>query len=150
MDTPSDTLLLQLLDKFARAEVCWFSSVRPGGRFGCRAHLAPIWHVWHEGCAFVVTRADSVRCQNIRHHPQVSLALPDPLDVLVIEGSARLAPELRAAVRPAFLAKYDWDIAADAEYDTVIQVRPTKVMAWGSHGDGRWRLDGAGQGGDHA
>ena len=67
-----------------------------------------------------------------------------------LEGVARPAPELREAVRPAFLAKYRWDIATDPEYDTVIQVRPTKVLAWGSHGDGRWRLDDPNRGGPHA
>jgi hypothetical protein len=39
---------------------------------------------------------------------------------------------------PSFQAKFNWDIATDLDYDEVVEVTPRKVMAWGSHGDGRW------------
>ena len=61
MDAPTahDATLSALLEKFAQADCCWFSSVRPDGR----AHLAPIWHVWHAGSVYVVTRDQSVRAR---------------------------------------------------------------------------------------
>jgi Pyridoxamine 5'-phosphate oxidase len=130
------TLLDSLLDKFAAADCCWFASTRPDGR----AHLAPIWHVWHAGAAYVVTRGGSVRALNIRHHPAVSLSLPDPMNVFVLEGTARFVPEMAAELAPFFQAKYKWDIQTDAEYDTIIRIDPVKAMAWGSHGEGRWQL----------
>ncbi|HXF63996.1 MAG TPA: pyridoxamine 5'-phosphate oxidase family protein [Caldilineaceae bacterium] len=131
----------RLLDKLAQAEACWFSTVRPDGR----AHLAPIWHVWHGGRLYVVTQERSVRARNIAHNPAVSIALPDPMNVLILEGTARPAPERRDEIRPLFQAKYNWDISTDTEYDLILEVTPVKLMAWGVDGEGRWRFqpDGA-------
>jgi general stress protein 26 len=120
----------------AAAPCCWFSSVRPDGR----AHLAPIWHIWHQGQVFVVTQSSAVRARNVRHNPHVSLALPDAMNAIIVEGEARFAPEAQSELRPLFLAKYDWDIATDAPYDAIIAVKPQKIMAWGEHGEGRWKL----------
>lgn len=133
-----DPALARLFDHFSAAECCWFASTRPGGR----AHLAPIWHVVHAGRVYVVTQTSAVRAANIQGQPHVSLALPDPMNVVVVEGVARAAPELRDELRPLFQAKFNWDIATDAEYDTVLEVTPRKVMAWGSHGEGRWIVSG--------
>ncbi|HHY55271.1 MAG TPA: hypothetical protein GYA08_07520 [Chloroflexi bacterium] len=143
MPTPNHTdnthtdQVAQLLALFGVAEACWFSSTRPDGR----PHLAPIWHVVHANCIYVVTRLTSVRAANIRVNAAVSLALADTSNALIVEGVARPAPAMRDALRPLFLAKYNWDIATDAEYDDVIQVTPRKVLAWGSHGEGRWIVE---------
>src|SRR3954454_19248732 len=93
-----DPVSARLIEKFTNAEACWFSSTRPDGR----AHLAPIWHVWHAGCIYEVTQSTSVRARNIAHQPAVSLSLPDPMNVLIVEGTARLAPEQREALGPLF------------------------------------------------
>jgi hypothetical protein len=138
-ETSTEAIPPHLLEKLAQADACWFGSVRPDGR----AHLAPIWHVWRAGRVYVVTRAGSVRARNIQHNPAVSLALPDPMNVLILEGTARPAPESEAAIRPLFNAKYDWDISADAAYDLILEITPTKLIAWGADGDGRWRFDGS-------
>ncbi len=132
---PSDPLLDTLLAKFTVADCCWFASTRPDGK----PHLAPIWHVWHEGAAYVMTKGDSVRARNIARNSAVSLSLPDPMQVLIIEGTARFAPRMTAAVSPLFLAKYNWEIENDAPYDMLIAVDPVKIMAWGAHGEGRWQ-----------
>ena len=89
----------------------------------------------------MVTKDGSVRAGNIRHNPAVSLSLPDPMNVFVLEGVARFAPEMADDLAPLFQAKYNWDIRTDADYNTIIAVDPVKVMVWGSHGEGRWRLD---------
>jgi hypothetical protein len=134
--TASDrTLLLEtLLANFAIAEASWYSSVRPDGR----VHSAPIWHVWHEGCAYVCTPDDAVRTRNAAANPSVSLALPDPYNVFIIEGIAELAGEMERALQPLFYEKYDWDIVEDIEYNTILRITPKKIMAWGDHGEGRW------------
>ena len=132
-----EPLLHELLTKFDRADACWFSSVRPDGR----SHLAPIWHVLYANRVYVITQSGSVRAANIRQNPQVSLALADTSNPIIVEGVARPAPELRQALQPAFKRKYDWDIFTDRAYDEVIEVTPRKVMAWGTHGDGRWMLE---------
>ena len=142
MDAPTahDATLSALLEKFAQADCCWFSSVRLDGR----AHLAPIWHVWHAGRVYVVTRDKSVRARNVAHNPHVSVALPDPMNVFIIEGTAAPVADMDAALQPLFQAKYDWDISTDADYDLILAVTPVKLMAWGEHGEGRWQWsDGA-------
>lgn len=125
----------ELLTTFAEADCCWYASVRGDGR----AHLAPIWHVWLEGAAYVVTQPDSVRARNLVHNPSVSLSLPDPLNVFIIEGRAELAPEMEATLRPLFQAKYNWDISTDAAYTAIIRIVPHKFLAWGDGPDGRWQ-----------
>jgi hypothetical protein len=136
MSPTDDPLLAELLTKFAAADTCWMSSVRPDGR----AHLAPIWHVWHEGCAYVCTPAQAVRAVNIAHNASVSLSLPDPYAVLIIEGTAHPAPEMEATLQPHFYTKYDWDISTDPDYDLILRIAPRKIMAWGDHGEGRWHF----------
>jgi general stress protein 26 len=131
-----DPKLQALIAIVAASEYCWFASVRADGR----AHLAPIWHVWHDGQVFIVTQGNSVRARNIASNPSVSVALPDPLNAVIIEGEAYFSPDAQAALQPLFLAKYDWDIVTDHAYDAVIGVTPHKIMAWGSHGDQRWNL----------
>lgn len=133
-DPWDDPTLAALLAKFAAAESCWFSSVRPDGR----VHLAPIWHVWHDRRAYVVTTSNAVRAQNVLRNPSVSLSLPDPVNVLIIEGWARVAPERTTELRPVFSAKFAWDISTDTTYNCVIEVAPTKILAWGKEGEGRW------------
>ncbi len=136
-DVPMDDILAGLLAKFAAAQACWYSSVRPDGR----THLAPIWHVWHENAAYVVTQPGTVRSRNLAANPSVSLALPDPMNVLIIEGEAAEAGHALPDVRPIFQSKYNWDIATDAGYTVIICIAPTKLLAWGDHGQGRWRFD---------
>ncbi len=133
----ADPLLARLIEAFAVADCCWFASTRPDGR----PHLAPIWHGWHNDTAYVVTKAASVRARNIRANPNVSLSLPDPMNVFIIEGIARFAPQAEAEIAPLFQAKYNWDITTDADYDTIIAVEPLRALAWGSHGEGRWQFD---------
>ncbi|MCB9139657.1 MAG: pyridoxamine 5'-phosphate oxidase family protein [Caldilineaceae bacterium] len=131
-----DPVLAALLAKFADAPACWMSSVRPDGR----VHLAPIWHVWHAGCAYVCTQSGSVRAANIAQNSSVSLALPDPMNVIIIEGEAGPAPEDAAALQPLFQAKFDWNISTDADYTLILRITPRKIMAWGDHGEGRWHF----------
>lgn len=134
---PPDPLLQQLLDKFAQASACWYSSVRRGNR----SHLAPIWHVWCADTIYVITRTQAVRTQNLQHSTSVSLALPDTNNVLIIEGSASIAQEVPAELYPLFQTKYNWDAHSDTEYAIIIRIVPSKVLAWGEHGSGRWIFD---------
>ena len=132
----SDEILLRLLHTFQDAPACWCASVRPNGR----AHLAPIWHVVHNERVYLVTRSSSVRAHNIAVNESVCLSLPDPMNALILEGKARPAPQLEATLQPLFLAKYGWNISTDADYELILEVTPVKLMAWGDHGEGRWRF----------
>ncbi len=135
MTTSDKATLIALLRRFRESECSWFSTVRAEGR----AHSVPIWHVVHADSIYLATPGDSVKVDNIRSHPGVVISHPDPVDPVIIEGEAEPAPEDRDAVRPGFEKKYGWDPDESPGYDTIIRIRPTKLMAWGKHGAGRWR-----------
>jgi gamma-glutamylcyclotransferase (GGCT)/AIG2-like uncharacterized protein YtfP len=132
--TQLDETLRALVARFAQANCSWLSSVRPDGR----AHSAPVWHVWYQGRIYIGTISGAVKTANILENPSVVITHPDPVDALIIEGWATPAAKLEAQLQPLFKAKYNWDISSDAEYDTIIEITPTKLLAWGKHGQGRW------------
>jgi PPOX class probable F420-dependent enzyme len=106
----------------------WLASVRPDGR----PHLVPLWFVWSGGQIYLCIQAASVKARNMAQSPQVALALESGGDPLVVEGEAALAARpWPDHVVAGFVAKYDWLITDDAEYDALIAVRPRKWLAWG-------------------
>lgn len=129
-----DETLLALVKRFAQAECSWLSSVRPDGR----AHSAPIWHVWYRGRAYVVAQSTAVKTVNILENPNVVITHPDPVSPVIIEGWGTPAPALQSRLQPLFESKYNWNISTDPDYDTVIEITPTKLIAWGDYGQGRW------------
>ena len=134
---PVDDTLRQLVRRFAQAECSWFSTVRPDGR----AHSVPVWHVWYRGRAYVVSTSGSVKTTNLKRNPNVVIAHQDPVNPIIIEGWGTIANSRRELLQPLFYSKYDWDLHTDQEYDTVIEITPLKMMAWGGLGDGRWAGD---------
>jgi gamma-glutamylcyclotransferase (GGCT)/AIG2-like uncharacterized protein YtfP len=132
--TTIDHTLQALVQRFAESTCSWLNSVRPDGR----AHSAPVWHVWYQGRVYVMTTARAVKTANIPEHPGVVITHPDPTDPVIIEGWATLAPGVRAQLQPLFYTKYGWDINSSPEYDTIIEITPTKLLAWGKQGQGRW------------
>lgn len=119
-------MLQAIIEKFAASECSWLGTVRPSGK----PHTAPIWHVWHGGRVYVVAQATAVKTRNIQANPFVTITHPDPMDVIIIEGEARLVAGMTAVLQPHFQQKYDWDIATDETYTAVIEITPTKLMAW--------------------
>lgn len=133
----TDPILTALLDKFAQASACWYSSVRQNNR----SHLAPIWHVWLSPDIYVATQAMTVRTRNLQTNNSVSLALPDTSNVLIIEGVASIVNQAPEELYSLFQTKYNWDVRSDTNYQTLIKIAPSKVLAWGDHGSGRWKFD---------
>ncbi|HRQ39607.1 MAG TPA: pyridoxamine 5'-phosphate oxidase family protein [Chloroflexota bacterium] len=119
-------MLEAVIDKFARSECSWLGTVRPSGK----PHSVPVWHVWHGGRVYVVAQETAVKTRNIQANPFVTITYPDPMDVIIIEGEARLAAGLTTVLQPHFQRKYDWDIASDEAYTAVIEITPTKIIAW--------------------
>jgi general stress protein 26 len=127
-----------VIHRFAVSDCSWLTTVRPDGR----PHSAPVWHTWTNSHIYVVTMPSAVKVKNIRRHPAVVLTHPDPHRTIIIEGRAQFADHLADELRPHFKAKYDWDIVADEDYQTIIEIIPEKVLAWGEEGAGhrrRWR-----------
>ena len=119
-------LLPMVIKKFADSECSWLGTVRPSGK----PHSAPVWHVWHGGRVYVVAQETAVKTRNIQANPFVTVTYPDPMDVIIIEGEAQLVDGLTAVLQPHFQQKYDWDIASDGAYTAVIEITPTKIIAW--------------------
>ena len=105
----------------------WLATVRPTGA----PHLVPIWFVWVTAKIYLCTEADSVKVRNLLQNPQVSIALEDGNQPIVIDGLARCAPIglAETAVVEAFQRKYDWDITTDDTYTQVIEIQPTKIRS---------------------
>ena len=129
-----DPVLRTLVERFAAENCSWLSSVRPDGR----VHTAPVWHVWTQGRVYVVTRPNAVKVKNIEANPSVVISHPDPLDPIIIEGWALEAEPMRPVLKALFQAKYNWDITTDTDYGVVLEISPTKLIAWGQYGAGRW------------
>ena len=111
----------------AQAQTLWLATVRPTGS----PHLVPIWFVWLKDSLFVCTSPASVKARNLEANPHVVVALEDGVRPLICEGDgmtvSRPWPE---GVVDAFRHKYDWSIENDAEYASLVQVRPKRWLAW--------------------
>jgi hypothetical protein len=126
----TDNQLRQSVQRLAESDCSWLGTVRPDGR----VHSAPIWHIWHRGRLYVVTKPSAVKVGNIRTNPNVVITHPDPHAAIILEGKARLVTGIENELRPLFKAKYDWDIVTDEAYSTVVEITPTKLLSWGDEG----------------
>jgi len=133
----TNATLSEILRRFAESDCSWLTTVRPG----CRPHSAPIWHVWTNSRAYVVTTPTAVKVTNIRQNSAVVLTHPDPHSAIIIDGQASIVHGMDDQLRPLFKEKYDWDIVTDEDYTTIIEITPQKLLAWGEEGAGhlkRW------------
>lgn len=91
-ENPPERELSQIIERLARIDCSWMSTVRPDGR----AHNASVWHVWYQGWAYVVAQLIAVKVKNLAKNPSVVLTLPDPHDVVIVEGWTIEAPTKRS------------------------------------------------------
>jgi PPOX class probable F420-dependent enzyme len=103
----------------------WLATVRPNST----PHVVPIWFAWVAGKIYLCTGAESVKVRNLKQNPQVSIALEDGTQPVVIEGSAKPIGAPPPPVIEAFKQKYDWDISTDGEYNQVVEIEPRKIRA---------------------
>lgn len=120
-------LSLESLSKLETQQNLWFGSVRAGGR----PHLVPVWFIWHDEKIYISTDKKSVKVRNILHNPQVVVALEDGNHPIIGEGTARLLSiPYPQSVLAAFYKKYEWDIPTDPQYNLIVEVTPSKWLAW--------------------
>jgi len=117
-------------------KVLWLGSVRPDGR----PHLVPVWFLWDGATILIFSVPEQQKIRNIRHNPNVILALDDTEDgedVITIEGTAALPVDSVATTElPEYVAKYDKmmrDINLDPRkmanlYSQAIRVTPTRFI----------------------
>jgi len=105
----------------------WVATTRPDGR----PHLTPVWFAWHDEKIYLCIQAASVKARNLAHNPRAALSLEGGSHPVICEGTARVVPRpWPEAVVQIFKAKYDWDITTDGDYDTLIEITPSKWLVW--------------------
>ncbi len=105
----------------------WMATTRPDGR----PHVAPLWFVWHEDCAYVMT--GGVKLANVRHNGFAALNAEDGNRVVIIEGTARVVPladALFETIAEVFQQRYGWDIHDSVDSNELIEISPVKVLTW--------------------
>lgn len=106
----------------------WMATVRADSR----PHLVPVWFVWHEAQIYLCIQPQSVKAQNLRHNPHVTLSLEDGNKPIICEGVAEVvSPPWPEAVRQLFWQKYNWDIITDTDYGLLLTVKPNRWLVWG-------------------
>ena len=126
------------IDQRLRSEpIIWLSSVRPDGR----PHLVPVWFLWDGATILIFSQPNNQKIRNIRHSPNVTLALDSVGgdDVVIIEGRAELIddPDVNVTLT-AYAKKYaqllqDMDTTAEGmakSYSQGIRITPTKFRGW--------------------
>ena len=86
--------------------IIWLSSVRPDGR----PHLVPVWFWWDGATILIFSKPDVQKVRNLRHNPQVMLALDsadEGEDIVLLEGrAALLGDDAPQSTLPEYAAKY--------------------------------------------
>ncbi|MCP4356977.1 MAG: hypothetical protein GY796_03035 [Chloroflexi bacterium] len=114
--------------RLGRDQTIWLATVRHDGR----PHLAPLWFIWLEGMLYICTPPDTQKYANLIHSQMVSLALPDPDKVIIIEGEAHVADRQTVEfLADQFYYKYEWDFRYDEDNYRLIEITPHKILAWG-------------------
>ena len=116
--------------------IMWLSSVRPDGR----PHLVPIWFVWDGAAILFFSKPTAQKVRNLRHNPQVMLALDsadEGEDVVLLEGRAELlGDDAPRSTLPEYAEKYAAlmariNITAEsmaAEYTQTIRVTVKRLV----------------------
>src|SRR5471030_401261 len=111
--------------RMEREQILWMATTRPDGR----PHVAPIWFVWHQDRAYVMT--GGVKLANVQHNGLAALNTEDGSSVVIVEGSARVIPVTDALfeqVAKLFASRYKWDIHDSLATNRLIEVVPTKTL----------------------
>ena len=129
------------LERLETEQVAWLGTI---GRDGY-PHAVPIWFLWTDGRALIMSEPETAKVRNIRANDRVLLHLEAGADgeqLNVLRGVAALSPEPSTAWLPriaeAYTAKYDaWlqrlNLTTETmaeRYSVMIEVTPHKLIAW--------------------
>jgi hypothetical protein len=111
------------------AECYWLVSVSASGAPTPR----PVWGVWLDD-RLVLSVGSPSHWRNVAANERAAVHLGDPLEVVVVEGSARKGsgPALLERFVTAYNRKYDWNFepTMDMVVDGTLEVIPSTVLAW--------------------
>ena len=116
--------------------VIWLHTTRPDGR----PHAVVVWFLWDGESVLIFSRPKNQKLDNIRHNPNVLLALDNTNngdDPITIEGTATLLAQGDSDTSlAAYVKKYGDGIKGlgftpeqmVSEYSQAIRIAPTRVM----------------------
>lgn len=115
--------------RLGRETAVWISTVRHNGR----PHTVPVWFIWLDQKLYFATGAQTQKFANLFHNQKISISLPDPNNVLIIEGEAHVSDRSTVDIlADYFYHKYEWDFRYDdSALWRLIEVTPHKIIAWG-------------------
>lgn len=113
--------------QIAKAEFFWISSVNR--RAG--PHVVPLWGIWYESRVHFDGSPKTGWAMNLMRNAQIAVNLPDPNQVVIIYGNARI-------IEDDELSEEEWE-QLDSTYQRKYNVQegspywfvePTKILAW--------------------
>jgi general stress protein 26 len=116
------------LERLTAERDIWVSTAHP--EHG--PHQVPLWFLWDGRAVWMSTSSSSATARNVREEPRVRLALPDSLDVVLLQGTAEGFPAqaVPADAAQAFTDKFGWDPRTEERPYLYVRVVPTTVRAW--------------------
>ncbi|MEX2376242.1 MAG: TIGR03618 family F420-dependent PPOX class oxidoreductase [Dehalococcoidia bacterium] len=120
------------------AHVSVIGTVDPTGK----PALAPVWHLWRDGVAYVLTSRNSRKWRNIQRNPRVSLCVDtkeSPYRAAIVEGPAdEAALDYHTLLRELaihYLGETRGNAYADNSTSTpedsvVLRIVPERVISW--------------------
>ncbi|MCB5164535.1 pyridoxamine 5'-phosphate oxidase family protein [Streptomyces bambusae] len=132
------------LERLGSERDIWVSTSHPDHG----PHQVPLWFLWDGQAVWMCTGADSATARNARTEPRVRLALPDTVDVVLLQGEATCHPagNVPTEAADAFARKFHWDPRSEGAPYLYLRVAPRTVRAWRSVAEQRGRVvmrDGA-------
>ncbi|MEV7569183.1 pyridoxamine 5'-phosphate oxidase family protein [Streptomyces tanashiensis] len=126
------------LERLGSERDIWVSTAHPDHG----PHQVPLWFLWDGRAVWMCTGADSATARNARREPRVRLALPDALDVVLVQGEATCYPatEVPEDAADAFAGKFGWDPRTEETPYLYVRVAPRTVRAWRGVAEQRGRV----------
>lgn len=131
-----------LAERLRTEPTLWLSSTRPDGR----PHVVPVWFSWDGSVFDLFSKPNAQKVRNLRHHPDVMLAVGRPdaeWDVELVEGTASvLDAATESVIGPTMFDKYA-PLMARAQLDRQtfvttycqpVRISPTRFLGYGGKG----------------
>jgi PPOX class probable F420-dependent enzyme len=112
----------------------WLTTTAPGGP----PHAVPVWGAVHGEVLHLYTSRGTRKARNVAAEPRVAVHLPDPEDVLLVEGRLEDlghpadVPDVVAAFAAKYTAADDraYLPGVDVGVDVVYALRPRRALSW--------------------
>jgi hypothetical protein len=105
---------------------CWVATADPSTG---TPYLVPLSFLWHDDALLLATPAASPTGRNLRASGTARIGIGPTRDVVLVEGTVRVVPDLPAEIGDAFAVKAGFDPRELSSY-LFLEVRPQRLQAW--------------------